>query len=113
MTRSAGPMVGTSGQARSEHVATDVRELRSFDVLFHNNREPHAASPAMVGAGTVFSGSIIAALPMNAAPWRVEIEYPTGDTVIFDVTFGNRKTISTVLSLRFQPTGPVTRRKTS
>ena len=103
-----GTMVGTSGQARSEHVATAVRDLQSFDVSFRNNRDPHAASPAMVGAGTVFSGSIIAALPDNAAPWRVEIEYASGDTVIFDVTFGNRKTIPTGLSLLFQPTEPVT-----
>ena len=73
-----GAMVGTSGQARSEHVATDVREMPSFDVSFRNNRKPHAASPAMVGAGTVFSGSIIAARPDNAAPWRVEIESATG-----------------------------------
>ena len=81
-----GAMVETSGQARAEHVSTAVRDLQSFDVSFRNNRYPHAASPAMVGAGTVFSGSIIAALQDNAAPWRVEIEYPTGNTVIFDVT---------------------------
>ena len=67
-------MVGTSGQARSERVATDVRDLQSFDVSFRNNRDPHAASPAKVGAGTVFSRRIIDSRPMNAAPWRVEIE---------------------------------------
>ena len=38
---------------------------------------------------------------MNAAPWLVEIEYATGDTVIFDVQFGNRKTIPAGLSLLF------------
>ena len=85
-------MVGTSGQARSERVATDVRDLQSFDVSFRNNRDPHAASPAKVGAGTVFSRRIIDSRPMNAAPWRVEIEYANLDTVIFDVQFGNRAT---------------------
>ena len=90
-----------------------MRYLEPFDVSFRNNREPHAASPAMVGAGTVFSGSIIAARPDNAAAWRVEIEFATGDTVIFDVQFGNRVTSPAGLRLRFQPTGPVTRRKTS
>ena len=113
-----GAMVGTSGQARAEHVATAVRDLQSFDVEFRDNRAPHAASPARVGAGTVFSRSIIDARPDNAAPWRVEIEYSTGDTVIFEVQFGNRKTMPAVgvegddaitgLSLTFMPTGEVT-----
>ena len=103
-----GAMVGTSGQARAERVSTAVRDLQPFDVSFRNNRDPHAASPAMVRAGTVFSGSIIAALPDNAAPWRVEIEYASGNTVIFDVTFGNRKPSPDGLSLKFQPAGPVT-----
>ena len=85
-----------------------MRDLQSFDVSLRDNRAPHAASPAMVGAGTVFSRSIIDARPDNAAPWRVEIEYASGDTVIFDVQFGNRKTIPAVLSLLFQPTEPVT-----
>ena len=111
-------MVGTSGQARSERVATAVRDLQSFDVEFRDNRAPHAASPAKVGAGTVFSWSIIDTRPNNAAPWRVEIEYPSGDTVIFQVQFGNRKTMPAVgvegddaitgLSLNFMPTGEVT-----
>ena len=103
-----GAMVGTSGQARAEYVPTTVRDLPSFDVEFRDNREPHAVSPAMVGAGTVFSASAIIDRLDNAAPWRVEIEYATGDTVIFDVQFGNRKTIPAGLSLRFLPTGPVT-----
>ena len=104
-----GTMVGTSGQARSEHVSTAVRALQSFNVSLRDNRAPHAASPAMVGAGTVFSHSIIDARPDNAAPWRVEIEDASGDTVILDVQFeGNRKTIPAGLSLQFLPTGPVT-----
>ena len=110
-----GAMVGTSGQARAEYVATAVRDLQSFDVALWDNRAPHAASPAMVGAGTVFSQSIINARPGKAAPWRVEIEYATGDTVVFDVQFGNRKTMPAVgvegddaISLTFMPTGEVT-----
>ena len=114
-----GAMVGTSGQARAEHVATAVRDLQSFDVELRDNRAPHAASPARVGAGTIFSRSIIDARPdTTAAPWRVEIEYSTGDTVIFEVQFGNRKTVPAVgvegddaitgLSLTFMPTGEVT-----
>ena len=70
--------------------------------------DPHAASPAKVVAGTVFSRRIMDARPDNAAPWRVEIENATGDTVSFDVQFGNRKTIPAGLSLQFLPTGPVT-----
>ena len=66
-----GAMVGTSGQARAEYVATAVRDLQSFDVELRDNRAPHASSPARVGAGTVFSRSIIEARPDNAAPWRV------------------------------------------
>ena len=110
-----GTMVGTSGQARSEHVATAVRDLQSFEVSFRDNRAPHAASPARVGAGTVFSRSIINSRPDNAAPWRVEIEYANGDTTSFDVQFGNRKTMPAAgvsgddaLSLTFMPTGEVT-----
>ena len=109
---------GTSGQARAEYVATAVRELRSFDVQFLDNRDPHAVAPARVGAGTVFSQSIINDRPANAAPWRVELEYASGDTVSFDVQFGNRKTIPaagiegddarTGISLTFMPTGEVT-----
>ena len=89
--------------------------LQSFDVQFQDNRNPHAATPARVGAGTVFSRSIIDARPDNAAPWRVEIEYAPGNTVSFDVQFGYRKTIpagtiSAELSfeLEFKPTGDVT-----
>ena len=103
-----GAMVGTSGQARAERVTTAVRELRDFDVQFLDNRDPHAVAPARVGAGTVFSQSIINDRPANAAPWRVELEYASGDTVSFDVQFGNRKTIPAGLSLKFLPTGPVT-----
>ena len=112
-----GAMVGTSGQARAEYVATAVRDLQSFDVELRDNRAPHSATAA-VGAGTVFSRSIIDARPDNAAPFRVEIEYATGDTVIFEVQFGNRKTMPAVgvegddaitgLSLSFMPTGEVT-----
>ena len=66
-------MVGTSGQARSERVATDVRDLQSFDVSFRNNRDPHAASPAKVGAGTVFSRRIIDSRPTRiAGPRRAD-----------------------------------------
>ncbi len=112
-----GAMVGTSGQARAEYVATAVRDLQSFDVELRDNRAPYSASVA-VGAGTVFSRSVIDARPDNAAPWRVEIEYASGDTVIFQVQFGNRKTMPAVgiegddaitgLSLTFMPTGEVT-----
>ena len=105
-----GTMVG------AERVTTAVRELQPFDVSFRDNRDPHAASPAMVGAGTVFSRRIIDSRPDNAAPWRVEIEYASGDTVIFNVQFRNRKGIpaerslqfSDELSLQFLPSGPVT-----
>ena len=41
-----GAMVGTSGQKRSERVATAVRDLQPFDLSFRDNRAPHAASPA-------------------------------------------------------------------
>ena len=112
-----GAMVGTSGQARAERVATSVRDLQPFDVEFRDNRAPHHATNP-VGAGTVFSRSIIDARPDNAAPWRVEIEYAPGNTVIFEVQFGNRKTMPAVgvegddaitgLSLNFMPTGEVT-----
>ena len=88
------------GLRELEYVATAVRDQQSFDVRFRDNRAPHSATAA-VGAGTVFSGSIIDARPDNAAPWRVEIEYATGDTVIFDVQFGNRKTIPAERSLQF------------
>ena len=99
-----GAMVG------AERVTTAVRELQPFVVQFQDNPDPHAASPARVRAGTIFSGRIINNLPMNAAPWRVEIEYATGDPVIFDVLFGNRKTIPAERSveLEFLPTGDVT-----
>ena len=107
-----GAMVRPSGQARAEYVPTAVRDLQSFDVSFWDNRAPHAVAPARVGAGTVFSQSIINTRPGNAAPWRVEIEYATGDTVIFEVQFGNRKTMPAVgvegddaISLTFMPTG--------
>ena len=112
-----GAMVGTSGQSRAEYVATAVRDLQSFDVEFRDNRAAHHATNP-VGAGTVFSRSIIDDRPDNAAPWRVEIEYASGDTVSFDVQFGNRKTMPAVgvegddaitgLSLTFMPTGTVT-----
>ena len=113
-----GATVGISGQKRSERVATAVRDLQSFDVSFRDNRAPHAASPAMVGAGTVFKRTIIDARPENAAPWRVELEYANGDSVAFNVQFGNRKTMPAVgvegddaitgLSLTFMPSGVVT-----
>ena len=113
-----GAMVGTSGQTRTERVSTEVRDLQSFDVSFRDNRAPHAASPAMVGAGTVFSAAIINARGTNAAPWRCEIEYAGSVSVAFDVQFGNRKIIPAVgvegddaitgLSLTFMPTGVVT-----
>ena len=103
-----GAMVGTSGQARAEYVPTAVRERQPFDVQFQNNRDPHAASPTRVGAGTIFSRKIIDARPDNAAPWRVEIEYGSGEPVSFDVQFRNRKTISADLfELEFQPAGDV------
>ena len=35
-----GAMVGTSGQARAEYVATAVRDLQSFDVALWDNRRP-------------------------------------------------------------------------
>ena len=97
-----GAMVG------AERVPTAVRELQPFDVSFRDNRDPHAASPAMVGAGTVFSRRIIDSRPDNAAPWRVEIEYAPDNTVSFDVQFRYRKTISAELfELGFEPTGDV------
>ena len=99
---------GASGQARAEYAATTVRDLQPFDVQFRDNRAPHSLTGA-VGAGTVFSRSIIDDRPANAAPWRVEIEYAPGNTVSFDVQFRYRKTISADLfELGFQPTGPVT-----
>ena len=113
-----GAMVGISGQARAEYIATAVRDLQSFDVEFRDNRAPHASSPARVGAGTIFSRKIINDRVDNAAPYRVEIEYAPSDTVIFEVQFGNRKTMPAVgvegddaitgLSLTFMPTGEVT-----
>ena len=103
-----GSMVGESGQPRKEHVATKVRELQPFEVQFRDNRDPHAASPARVGAGTIFTQKIILSDRVeNAAPYRVEIEYATGATVIFEVQFSNRKTMPAGLSLLFQPSGPV------
>ena len=104
-----GERVGTSGQSRAEYVATAVRELQSFDVEFRDNRTPHATGSKKVGAGTVFSCSIIDDRPDKAAPWRVEIEYASGDTVSFDVQFRNRKTMprGLSLSLNFMPTGEV------
>ena len=104
-----GAMVGQSGQPRAEHVSTIVRELQPFSVEFRDNKDPHAASPARVVAGTIFSRKIILNdRPDNAAPYRVEIEYETGHTVIFEVQFGNLKGIPPVLSLEFLPTGDVT-----
>ena len=114
-----GAMVGTQRASQSRaYVATAVRELQSFDVELRDNRAPHASSPARVGAGTVFSRSIIDARPDNAAPWRVEIEYASGDTVSFDVQIGSRKTMPAVglegddaitgIGLTFIPTGEVT-----
>ena len=44
----------------------------------------------------------------NAAPWRVEVEYATGNTVRFDVQFGMRKVMPQMISLSFIPTGAVT-----
>ena len=113
-----GAMTGQSGQSRAERVATAVRDLQSFDVEFRDNRAPHATGTRKVGAGTVFSRTIINARPDNAAPWRVKIEYASGDSVTFEVQFGNRKTMPAVgvegddaitgLSLTFMPTGEVT-----
>ena len=106
-----GAMVGTSGQARAERVATKVRDLQPFDVEFRDNRAPYAAAPARVGAGTVFSRSIINALPDNAAPWRVEIEYASGDPMIFEVQFNRIPTVIPdlkMISVHFVPTGEVT-----
>ena len=102
-----GAMVGTSGQARAEYVATAVRDLQSFDVSFRDNLAPHSAGTKKVRAGTIFSRKIIDSRPDNAAPWRVEIEYASGDTVIFNVQFRNRRGIPPVLSLEFLPTGAV------
>ena len=92
------------GRRELEYVATAVRDQQPFDVRFGDNRAPHSATAA-VGAGTVFSGIIIDARPDNAAPWRVEIEYATGDPVIFEVQFGNRKRIPAERSfeLEFKP----------
>ena len=113
-----GAMVGTSGQPRAERVATAVRDLQPFDVELRDNRDPHAASPAKVGAGTVFSATIMNARSDNAAPWRCEVEYSNGVSVAFDVQFGNRKIMPAVgiegddaitgLGLTFMPTGVVT-----
>ena len=111
-----GAMTGTSGQARAERVSTDVRDLQPFDVMFRDNRAPHSTSG--VGAGTVFSRTIIDNRVMNAAPWGVIVEYASGDTVSFDVQFSNRKTMPAVglegddalagIGLTFLPTGTVT-----
>ena len=102
-----GTMVATSGQTRAERVTTAVRELQPFELEFRDTRNPYATG-TQPGAGTVFARSVIDARPDNAAPWRVEIEYGSGETVPFDVQFGNRKTIPGGLSLQFLPTGPVT-----
>ena len=96
------------GLRELEYVATAVRDQQSFDVSFKDNRAPHAASPARVGAGTIFSRKIIDDRPDNAAPWRVEIEYASGDTFIFNVQFRNRRGIPPVLSLELWRTGDVT-----
>ena len=111
-------MVGTSGQPRSEYVATSVRVLQPFDLDFRDNTDPHGASPARVGAGTVFSAKIINDRPENAAPWRVELEYASGKSTAFEVQFGNRKAIPPTgvegddaiggISLTFLPSGTVT-----
>ena len=105
-----GAMVGTSGQARAERVATEVRDLQPFDVEFRDNRDPYAAEPARVGAGTVFSATVMAARGDNDAPWRVEVEYATGNFASFDVQFGMRKIMPQMkmISLSFLPTGEVT-----
>ena len=113
-----GAMVGTSGQTRAEWVATAVRELQSFDVELRDNRDPHASSPAKVGAGTVFSATIINVRPDNAAPWRIELEYSSGNSVAFNVQFGNRKIMPPIglegddaiggIGLTLIPTGVVT-----
>ena len=105
-----GAMVGQSGQPRAEHVSTIVRELQPFSVEFRDNKDPHAVAPARVGAGTIFTRKkILTDRGENAAPYRVEIEYETGNTVSFDMQFGNRKTIPAELSLEleFKPTGDV------
>ena len=102
-----GTMVATSGQTRAERVTTAVRELQPFELEFRDTRNPYATG-TQPGAGTVFARSVIDARPDNAAPWRVEIEYGSGETVPFDVQFGNRKTIPGGLSLQFLPTEPVT-----
>ena len=112
-----GAMVGTSGQPRAERVATAARDLQPFDVELRDNRDPHSSS-AKVGAGTVFSATIMNARGDNAAPWRCEVEYSSGVSVAFDVQFGNRKIMPAVgiegddaitgLGLTFMPTGVVT-----
>ena len=104
-----GAMVGTSGQARAERVATAVRNLQPFDVQFRDNRAPYAAEPARVGAGTVFSAAVMAARGDNDAPWRVEVEYATGNFASFDVQFGGmpKKVMPQMISLSFLPTGEV------
>ena len=63
-----GAMVGIVRASRAEYVATAVRDLQSFDVALRDNRAPHAATPAMVGAGTVFSRSIIDDSPGQRRP---------------------------------------------
>ena len=96
-----------------------MRDLQSFDVSLRDNRAPHRLLASQGwGRDGILAVSIIEARPDNAAPWRVEIEYATGDTVSFDVQFGNRKTMPAVgiegddaitgLSLTFMPTGEVT-----
>ena len=104
-------MVGTSGQACAEYVATAVRELQSFDVKFRDKRDPQAAVAPASRRGRVrcSRGRSSTTARMNAAPWRVEIEFASGDTVIFQVQFENRKTMPAELSfeLEFKPTGDV------
>ena len=113
-----GAMVATSGQARAEYVAT--RRSGSSILRRGNEGQPRRASRRQIrsepGRCSLAASSIDR--PDNAAPWRVEIEYASGDTVIFDVQFGNRKTMPAVgvegddaitgLSLTFMPTGTVT-----
>ena len=62
------------GRRELEYVATAVRDQQSFDVRFRNNRAPHSATGA-VGAGTVFSGSIIDARQRRAVARRDRIRH--------------------------------------
>ena len=78
-----GATVGIGGQASAERVATAVRDLQSFVVNFRDNGDPYAASPARVGAGTVFSAAVMAARGDNGRALRASRSNTRRGTSVF------------------------------